>query len=524
MKVTIEAKTADLECLANAGLLQGARILERKDATRRQLSKETERVLRARLDDLSAFKNLTGSYDVPRRGANAELGEWLDKLKETYVKAPDGYRISYLREHAPDLLSYLAKWCASKSTREPFRNAPFWLSAAWAADFMERELRAPSQASIHPDEVAIAKWLSRWTSREALAKLGAKSDAHKIACQLDEFAQDLRSRNDTKSAEAKARISKWRSGDLYRMIVQLSKADEEASGVVDLNGSGCIQGEVFWPSWTEWRSSQSAWAEKDGPTVTGNKHPSTREVSAIDRRRSPRRRKEESSGEPSSWLPICAIEAIARDLEHGRLTVAQIAAQHAIQEDKVGFIQGALKHWLKLVAQPGSQATRSAEAGHVSPIGSLETSRSLWLAETRVFANAKRDAYLQREDLVFLIGCYDRRDRDFHVKDARGLKRLIGVLESLGISASDVHWVSRSSDRDKSSVKLPEWAEGLQLGAFAGCRVRQVGIRAASKAASYEQWLGLMPVTSNGWSSSHAYAQFAVLCVVALDAARATVE
>lgn len=68
------------------------------------------------------------------------------------------------------------------------------VSAAWAADFMARNLRAPTQASFQPDEVAIAKWLSRWASARALATLGRAGDAAYVARELDKLTRALRSR------------------------------------------------------------------------------------------------------------------------------------------------------------------------------------------------------------------------------------------------------------------------------------------------------------------------------------------
>jgi Helicase associated domain len=263
VKVFIEAQISDLDRLAETGLLKGARVLARRETKRRRLSRETQRLLEENLDGLRAYKARHGTFDVPRTGENKALGEWLDKLKETFVEAPDGYRIRFLREQAPDVLIYLATWCASKSKRQPVKAAPFWLSAAWAAEFMAKELRAPSQASIQPDEVALAKWLTRWTSSKSLEKLGAASLSYGLACGLDEVAQGLRSRNPVTAAAAAEKIRNWHLGGLYQMVQELfASADEaEKQTVLVVAGAGTREGHVFWPSWTEWRSAQSSWTE-----------------------------------------------------------------------------------------------------------------------------------------------------------------------------------------------------------------------------------------------------------------------
>jgi len=261
VKVFIEAGISDLDRLADTGLLKGARVLARKETKRRQLSRATEQLLEDNLQLLRDYKARHGTFDVPRTGANKALGEWLDKLKETYVKAPDGYRIQFLREKAPDLLMHLANWCASKSARQPVRAAPFWLSAAWAAEFMATELRAPSQASIQPDEVALAKWLTRWTGSDSLERLGHGTLSYSVACGLDEVAQGLLSRNPIKVAEAENKIREWHRGGLYEMVSTLFQSADEAERrmVTAIAAPASVAGHVFWPTWTEWRSAQSSW-------------------------------------------------------------------------------------------------------------------------------------------------------------------------------------------------------------------------------------------------------------------------
>lgn len=264
MKITIDAKGKEVEALAKAGLLKGARVLERKAAKRRQLSRQTEAVLIMRLDQLRAYKLRTGSFDVPRTGEYAELGDWLDKLRETYVKAPDGYRIRYLREHAPDLLAYLANWAKTKVTKATVRNAPFWLSAAWVAEFMELKLNAPSQASIHPEEVAMAKWLSRWTSTDAIEKLRREPGAYEVAAELGELAQMLRSRDRNIVDSARDRVRKWRDAELYRTLASMCAGDTEwLTAKRGREFDRCVAtGGRFWPTWTEWKREAAVWVTK----------------------------------------------------------------------------------------------------------------------------------------------------------------------------------------------------------------------------------------------------------------------
>ena len=263
MKITIDAQAKDVQVLAKAGLLKGAKVLQRTPAKRRQLSKKTETVLRARLDMLRAYRDRFGSFEVPRTGIYAELGDWLDKLRETYVKAPDGYRIRYLREHAIDVLGYLADWARRKVSRMTVRSAPFWLSASWVAEFMETKLNAPSQASIHPDEVAMAKWLSRWTSQASMDRLKRDASAYYVAQELDDLAQMLRSRDRQEVDEARERIRTWRLSPMYGRIVKMCAEDEEwmtkkRRRALDER----MMGSSFWPTWSEWKRDASVWVKK----------------------------------------------------------------------------------------------------------------------------------------------------------------------------------------------------------------------------------------------------------------------
>jgi len=264
MKVIVDAKANEVATLAKLGLLKGARILERKEPKRRQLSQATEAELVKKLDELRLFRLEHGSFDIPRTGEHSELGEWLDKLKETYVKRPNGYRIRWLREHAKDVLKYLSDWSAAKVTKAGVRNVPFWLSAAWVCEFMSRKLAAPSQASIHPDEVALAKWLTRWTGTAAMQGLASKAHMSFIASTLDDVARDLRSRNAAVVDQAREVVRHWQAGPLYTSVAALCETDAE--WMTGQRRRRCerqvLEREAFWPTWTEWRRDAEVWVRK----------------------------------------------------------------------------------------------------------------------------------------------------------------------------------------------------------------------------------------------------------------------
>lgn len=222
-------------------------------------------------------------------------------------------------------------------------------------------------------------------------------------------------------------------------------------------------------------------------------------------------------GELPGWLPISRIEDLSERLLSGRYTISQVAHQLGMDEARATSLMAGLQHWLPKVAQPGHRATQDAAAGRVGLVRSAEIHRALQQAEAGVVAGAMRDAAGQRAELEFLIGCYDRRDRDFHVKDARGLERLLGVLRNLGVRPEAAQWVVRSTAKDRDGKVLPDWADQAAFGEFANCPIRRIGVRSVAKADSYAKWLGLMPVTLAGESCGNAYAGFAALALVALE-------
>lgn len=252
MKILIEAGERELEALGRAGVLQGALVLQRTQLKRRRLSKENESTLIRRLEELRRYKQEFGTFEVPRSGSDAELGDWLDKLRESYVKAPDGYRIKFLEEHGRDLLGYLEEWANQRVRRLVPRPAAFWMSAAWAAEFMEKNLRAPSQGAVCPEEVAIAKWLTRWNNDANVKKL--KPMEQGIAVDLDEMASQLRRRNRRCVINGKLSALSWRSGGVYEGILLVSNV----GALVDAQALK-RQRANFWPTWLEWKSEEWAW-------------------------------------------------------------------------------------------------------------------------------------------------------------------------------------------------------------------------------------------------------------------------
>ena len=218
----------------------------------------------------------------------------------------------------------------------------------------------------------------------------------------------------------------------------------------------------------------------------------------------------------SEWIAVSRVCEISAIVATGKRTVEQAAALFGLEPQRVETLMTSLKHWLPEVAQPGKRATDDATKGLVALALSSETSMALQRAEAAARARARHDPVGLRSDLEFLIACYDRRDRDFHVRDADSLRRLVRAASALGIQPASTHLLVRALEPSSDEPRLPSWARAEDLGPFASCERRCIGVRSAAKAESYAKWLGLMPVTASLEGCGSAFATFAALAIASL--------
>lgn len=227
---------------------------------RRSLTHRALLDLGLRLEELERYRAAHGTYDVPRAGEHAELGDWLDKLRETYAKRPDGHRIRCVIEHAPALHAYLMAWHATRLPRAACRAVPFWISACWAYDFMRGRARAPSQASSDMSEVAQARWLSRWSSPAALAQLSARPFRKTVAEELSAIAYHLRSAPPFTPGMVLPPILAQQFLQTYDTLAALASEEVQpcvTSPYVPMRAvlpAILARRARFWPSWAEWRA------------------------------------------------------------------------------------------------------------------------------------------------------------------------------------------------------------------------------------------------------------------------------
>ncbi|MCB9610436.1 MAG: tyrosine-type recombinase/integrase [Polyangiaceae bacterium] len=222
-------------------------------------------------------------------------------------------------------------------------------------------------------------------------------------------------------------------------------------------------------------------------------------------------------GEPAGWIPISRIFDISQAIASKGRSRESVAALHGLDTDRLDTLMAGLKRWLPSVAQPGKQATNDAASGLISIALSRETAQYIQRAETAARARALVDPDGLKSDLEFLIACYDRRDRDFHVKEAASMKRLTALLTSFQLEPKLTDLVLRAANPKEPPPERPPGASITALGAFVSCTVRYVGVRSLAKASSYERWAGLMPVTAAGEGCGSAYAVFAAAVLAALE-------
>lgn len=220
----------------------------------------------------------------------------------------------------------------------------------------------------------------------------------------------------------------------------------------------------------------------------------------------------------TDWIPVVRVCEISEAVALKGRSHEWAAAHFGLELPIVTAMMASLKQWLPEVAQPGKRATEQAATGLASLALSSSTAGSIQRAEAAARQQAQRDPVGLRSDLAFLIKCYDRRDRDFHVKDAEDLRRLAQISLALGIQPANTVLMARTAGTPNEDPRLPSWVRAQDLGAFEKCQVRSVRVRSAAKAASYARWLGLMPVTSAQEGCGSSYALLAALVMAVLDA------
>jgi hypothetical protein len=221
------------------------------------------------------------------------------------------------------------------------------------------------------------------------------------------------------------------------------------------------------------------------------------------------------------WIAVSRVCEISAIVATGKRTAEQAGGLFGLEPQRIQTLMESLQRWLPEVAQPGKRASDDAERGLVALSLSSETSMAIQRAEAAARALATRDPMALRSDLEFLISCYDRRDRDFHVRDPASLQRLVRVALALGMTPASTMLMVRSVDPSKAEPRLPSWVRTDELGSFHACQTRCVGVRSAAKADSYVKWLGLVPVTSSLEGCGNAFAGFAALAIAILDAVAA---
>ena len=218
------------------------------------------------------------------------------------------------------------------------------------------------------------------------------------------------------------------------------------------------------------------------------------------------------------WLPLAKIVDLTQPIAAGKRTAEQMARLHGLAPERVQAIFTNLKTLLPQAAQPGERATRDAESGLVSLPLSAEVSAMFSRAESWMRSKAAVDPVGLQADLAFLLGTYDRRDRDFHVRDALSLARLTSLLASMGLTAERSKLIVRTVNPNQPPASLPTCATKQALGVFAASPLKHIGVRSVKKAESYAKWLGVMAVTEAGESCCSAYAAAAALGLSQLSA------
>jgi integrase len=217
------------------------------------------------------------------------------------------------------------------------------------------------------------------------------------------------------------------------------------------------------------------------------------------------------------WIDPRTLLRILQPVAHEAQDISEAARYYRLDAQRLRALFEAFKQALPAVAQPGKAGTREAEAGRATVQHGLDIMALLTSAERYFASRASRDPVGLASDIAFLLDCYDRRDRDFHVRRSADLTRLVSLFEAMSIPPSYVQVILRSARRDEAPPPLPECAQAGELAGYAASPRKCVGVRSAEKAASYAKWVGLMPFSptspgAEGWSSSLAIVAVLAKC------------
>jgi integrase len=228
------------------------------------------------------------------------------------------------------------------------------------------------------------------------------------------------------------------------------------------------------------------------------------------------------------WIPALLLLQALQSVALQTQDLSAAARYNRIDRSLLETLFEAIKAALPSVAQPGAAGERLAREGRVTLINGPQVRKTLQRIESWLLVRQSHDPVGLEADLEFLIDCYDRRDRDFHVRKSADLTRLAGLFASMSITPGEVQIILRAADRNAKTSELPACAAGGELGPYVDAPRRVIGVRAKEKASTYAKWVGLMPVSpaGEGWSNTLAMVAVAARCQLRIQAANqdSTVE
>lgn len=196
---------------------------------RRAMTQASRERLQAMVTSAVEFLTTHGHLRVERVGANYPLGDWVDKLKETYRARPGSAREQWLAAEAPALHAEINAWRLASSGKgaRSARAVPaeFWKSAGQYFEVMYSTGMPPSQASEDRRVVALAKWLSRWMQPTSLYRLQTAPWRVEVIQELRRLTKSLRSKNVLVLYPARTELDAWKSHKLYGLIAAAALAE-----------------------------------------------------------------------------------------------------------------------------------------------------------------------------------------------------------------------------------------------------------------------------------------------------------
>jgi integrase len=199
--------------------------------------------------------------------------------------------------------------------------------------------------------------------------------------------------------------------------------------------------------------------------------------------------------ERSEWISLEKVRQVLFLSVMEKATTKHISRELEIDEQKIDSILGKAAESGRAI---GLKCDSSGSLTEVPlPVRELKGIEFCEMLEARLAQMAIRAPVLAGQGVELYLSHFDRDKHDVVFKGVKQLpeaNRLLRFFESLDVCEANFTWVTRVVDTSK--MNLPGWAERLNT-KWQPANRKAIKPKSIGGAASYEKWLGILPVDGN---------------------------